>query len=432
LIIYASTITNRLRYISDHIGKECYGKIFQITDNLEAFLSAASPKINYSKERITDEEIWIVPHPLLFETSITEQKIEVSQVNGRPCIFPTEGDLGFDILAASFYLLSRYEEYLPHDKDEHGRYSHKNSAAFKNGFLQRPLVNEWIDLLRSKLLERSPSLALPKKKFEFIPTYDIDEAWSFRNKPFMRSMGGKIRDLLKGDLKRVRARSRVLHGKVIDPYDSYDWMDELHHFVPHLKPRYFFHVAARNGKYDKNNLPGEREMRKLINRMVSRYDIGVHPSWQSGDHPGLLKQETMTLQRISARKINSSRQHFIRFWLPQSFRRLIEAGVTDDYSMGYGTVNGFRASTSTAFYWYDLEKEETTLLLLHPFCFMEANSFFEQKYTPEQALEEMIYYREVIRAVNGTMITIWHNTFLGTDPLFQGWREVYQKFVMGA
>jgi hypothetical protein len=97
--------------------------------------------------------------------------------------------------------------------------------------------------------------------------------------------------------------------------------------------------------------------------------------------------------------------------------------------MGYGSINGFRASVASAFYWYDLKKEETTSLLLHPFCFMEANSFFEQKYLPQRAYEEMMHYYHAVKSVNGELIFIWHNNFLGTHPFFSGWRDVYEEFL---
>ena len=97
--------------------------------------------------------------------------------------------------------------------------------------------------------------------------------------------------------------------------------------------------------------------------------------------------------------------------------------------MGYGSINGFRASVASSFYWYDLEKEEATTLRLFPFCFMDANSFYEQKYTAQQAMEELLNYYRIIKKVNGLMITIWHNNFLGTDKLLAGWKEVYEVFL---
>jgi hypothetical protein len=97
--------------------------------------------------------------------------------------------------------------------------------------------------------------------------------------------------------------------------------------------------------------------------------------------------------------------------------------------MGYGTINGFRASIATPFYWYDLHREEPTKLMVHPFCFMDANAYYQQRLTPQKATEELQYYKRIIQSVNGTMCTIWHNSFLGTDPEFEGWKEVYEQFV---
>ena len=124
-----------------------------------------------------------------------------------------------------------------------------------------------------------------------------------------------------------------------------------------------------------------------------------------------------------------SRQHFIRLNLPQTYRHLIAAGVQKDFSMGYGTINGFRASVASSFYWYDLEKEETTGLMVFPFCFMDANAFYEEKLAPHQALAELMRFYQIIKQVNGMMVTIWHNNFLGTAQLFKGWKEVYEIFL---
>jgi len=111
---------------------------------------------------------------------------------------------------------------------------------------------------------------------------------------------------------------------------------------------------------------------------------------------------------------------------------LFVAGYKEDFSMGYGSINGFRASVASPFYLYDLEKEEPTNLLLYPFCYMEANSFFEQKFSPAQALEEMQHYYQQVKKVNGTFISIWHNTFLGTDDGLQEWSDDCRRFYTGA
>jgi hypothetical protein len=428
VILFANTITHRLNYIADFIGHQIIGEPFAVTDNLNDFVSNPGLKINYGHEQIAEADFWLQPHTLLFEKGITTQPINCFETNGYKAFFKTSGDFPFDIFAASFYLLSRYEEYLPHEKDMYGRFAHENSIAFKEKFLNLPLINIWLDDFKKLLAQKIPSFTIHYSPFTFLPTYDIDEAYSYKHKEWWRSAGAAIKDLLKGKFDRLTLRRNVLNNKMRDPFDSYDWIDNLHR--PHqFKPRYFFLVPEKTGKYDRNILPKETALQVLIKQHAGKYSIGVHPSWQSGDEPSLIKKEKETIEHIATTKIISSRQHFIRFTLPQTFRHLIDAGIKEDFSMGYGSINGFRASMASPFYWYDLEKEETTHLLLYPFCYMEANSFYEQKISAQEALEEMRHYYQQVKKVNGTFISIWHNTFLGTDERFKGWREIYYQFI---
>jgi hypothetical protein len=428
VILFANSITPRLQYISDFIGKEITGEIFQITTDINDFEQYTGPKINYSNEPITDKEFWLQPHGLVFEKGIKPQTIECFINDSNKSFFKISSDFPFDIFAASFYLLSRYEEYLPHEKDMYGRYAHEDSLAFKENFLYLPLINIWLSDFK-KALERKLNLfTVHQSPFTLLPTYDIDEAYSYKYKARWRTTGGIIKSIFKGEWKRLKERKKVLAGRIKDPYDSYEWMNNLHQQY-NLKPRYFFLVPDKRSRYDKNILPKEKALKQLIGKHADKYPIGIHPSWQSGDNPSLITKEIGTIEKITGKKITSSRQHYIRFTLPQTFRYLIEAGIKEDFSMGYGSINGFRASIATPFYWYDLEKEKSTDLLMYPFCFMDANSFYEQKFTAQQALDEMREFYKVIKSVNGLMITIWHNNFLGTDNLFVGWKEIYEQFI---
>ena len=427
MIVYTNKITPRLQYVADFIGKEIIGEAFQLTIDSFVFNDYTGPKINYSDTKINNEELRIQNSSLLFEDSVREQNITCFEVNGHKAFFKADGDYPFDIFAATFYLLSRYEEYLPHKKDIYGRYAHENSLAFKEGFLNLPLVNTWLGNFKKKLKEKFPGLEMQSSSFNFLPTYDIDEAFAFKHKGLVKAVGGIARSIMNREWPMVSERINVLREKSQDPYDAFDWMDNLHE-RNNLRPVYFFHVAIAKGKYDKNISPTHPGMKDLIKQHAEKYPIGIHPSWASGDQESLLNEEIKILEATSGKKIYSSRQHYIRFELPQTFRRLISAGITDDYSMGYGSINGFRASVASSFYWYDLKKEQPTNLLLHPFCFMEANSFFEQKYLPQRAYEEMMHYYNAVRTVDGTLITIWHNSFLGSYKSFTGWRDVYEAF----
>jgi hypothetical protein len=428
MIVYSSSITPRLSYIFDFIGKELTSKPFQLTDKKEEFLGFSGPRINYSPEKITDNELWLQPYKLLFEQGIQQQAIDCFEVNGQKAFFKTGGDYSFDIFAASFYLMSRYEEYLPHSKDMYGRYAFENSLAWKEKFLNLPLLNIWLEDFKLILKQRFPQFPIPNSQLTFLPTYDIDIAWSYKHKGWWRNFGGILRSFIKGEWSSVNERIRVLRGKQKDPFDAFGWMNKLHEQYK-LKPYYFFLVPEKRGRYDKNIPSSCKAMQELIRDHVIRYPTGIHPSWRSGDDTALLKKEIETLSMFTGNPVVSSRQHYIRFNLPDGYRRIIDNGIKFDFSMGYGSINGFRASVASPFYWYDLEKEEQTQLMLFPFCYMEANSFYEQKYSAQQALEEMRQYYKTVKSVNGYFIMIWHNSFLGTDKLYAGWRDVYEQFV---
>jgi hypothetical protein len=429
VILFANTITSRLRYIADFIGKELLGRPFILTTNEGDFRNYDGIRINYTSSPVLPlQECWIKPHPILFEEGILEQKLDITGAGKETIFFQAAGDMGFDIFGASFFLLSRYEEYLPHSKDSYGRYAHTNSAAFRYEFLQIPLINYWIKDFRRKLEGLFPGMKTGTKHFAFLPTYDIDETFSFRHKSGYRNLGGLARSVISGNFKEAVKRLQVWSGMKPDPFNSYAWMDAFHSKHA-LNPVYFFLVAEKTGRYDRHIPPNEKVIQELIRQHSLKYETGIHPSWQTGDDPALLNQEIKRLETITGKPVSASRQHFIRMQLPGTYRNLVSAGIRNDYSMGYGSINGFRASVASAFRWYDLEKEEISHLTIYPFCFMEANSFYEQKQSPTEALSELQFYIDVVAEIDGMLITIWHNTFLGTDAKFRGWRETYIEFV---
>ncbi|PWT97952.1 MAG: hypothetical protein C5B52_13025 [Bacteroidetes bacterium] len=399
------------------------------TNNPEEFRFFEGPKINYSDQPVSEDELWITPAEILFEKQIREQNIRCGEFENFKIFFQCDkGDFPFDIFGASFYLISRYEEYLPHEKDEYGRYSSRSSLAFKEEFLTTPLINIWVVHLQKILRRKFPTILFRPRKFNFIPTYDIDIAFSYLNKGFVRNAGGLVRSLFKGQLGAMKERLDVLSGKKEDPFNVYEWLYALH-LKYNLRPYYFFLVAKDPQGYDKNIDPEREEMQELIRYHAMGYQVGIHPSWQSGDNEELLKEEIGLMEYLINKRITCSRQHYIRFELPQTYRLLVQNGIEKEFSMGYGDINGFRASIASPFFWYDLQKEERTSLRVYPFCFMDANSFFEQKLTPLQAFDEIRSYHEAIKKVNGTMITIWHNTFFGSDKQYEGWKEVYELFL---
>ena len=422
LLVYTNKISDRLNYIFHFILKEQLGIEFMFSTDIEECKLSDKDLINYSNESINNARFQIKPYTLLFEEGIKPQQIDCFETDGYKAFFKTSAsDFQFDIFAASFYLLSRYEEYLPHEKDIYGRYSHENSLAFKNNFLHKPLINIWINDLTLRLKTAFENIIFHPPVFKAILTYDIDIAWSYQHKGFFRNIGGFIKN---PGLERLSVMLRIKK----DPFDAYDFIDKLHE-QKQLSVLYFFLVADNVSKYDKNISPNKASMRELIKVHSNKYPIGLHPSWKSNNNITILKKEKAYLEEIANKQILNSRQHYIQFSLPDSFEKLIKAGINNDFSMGYGSINGFRASFAGSFYWYNLAAEKMTRLKLFPFCFMDANSHYEQHQNTKDAFAELMHYKNECEKVNGLFISIFHNNFLGTDKKFNGWKEMYEAFI---
>jgi hypothetical protein len=421
LLIYTPQTTTRLQYICKFVFEEMLGISYSLTLDEVNFAKHEGYKINYSHKEF-DNSFQIKPHGLLFQHGIKPQEIICSKENDTIIFFKTGSEhFSFDIFSAIFYLISRYEEYLPHEKDMYGRYAHTNSLAHKEGFLNLPLVNIWLYKFKVELKNYFSPINFQLSTFNYIPTYDIDIAWSYKQKGFLRNIGGFIK---KPSLERLT----TLFTNSLDPYDCYRFLDDTHTLY-NLQPIYFFLVAKENGVYDKNILPTNNAMQILIQQHSTKYSIGIHPSWKSNEYVNIVKEEIQILENISTKKITSSRQHYIKFDLPDGYNRLIDLGIKDDYSMGYGTINGFRASVASSYNWYNLKNETITTLRIHPFCFMDANSHYEQKQTVEESFEEMMRYFLLCKKYNATLITVFHNSFLGSSKEFEGWAAMYKKFI---
>lgn len=426
MLVYCHTTTPRLGYVIDFIAS-FFGTDVVLTSDKRIYLQSGEARINYGSEPIAEPELLIRPHPLIFEKGIRPQSIDLFERGGCKAFFKIGGDLSFDLFSAIFYLISRYEEYLPHEKDRYNRYAHQNSIAYQGNFLKTPVVDLWLMELQRQLVQKFPGLQFPAKTFQWIPTYDIDHAWSFQNKGWWRNAGGMARDVLSINFSQVATRIKSLLRLQQDPYGSYRWLEALHrkHQLPAI---FFFLVAGQRGGYDKNIDPHNKAFRDLVRQTLVQHTIGLHPSWRSGDEPALLKKEKSRLESITGSPVTASRQHFLRFGLPDTYRRLIAAGIRDDYSMGYGTINGFRASVARPFFWYDLERDEKTALRIHPFCFMDATAFYQEKLSPDAAANELQFFLDTVRSVQGVLYTIFHNHLLGTDAVFNGWQKVYEDF----
>ena len=424
LMLYSPNAGPRLSYIAGHLVREVLGADLYITGSLHEAESAAIPLVNYSRV-IFPGAVNIWPHGLLSETGITSQEIEIKADKEVPVFFHSgvEGFMSFDVFAASFYLISRYEEYLPHTKDIHGRFPWRESLVHKFSLTDEPLVELWSLRLKELIKQKYPRLILPDKKHKFTPTIDVDVPWAYRNRSLIRTAGGFARSLAQIDARGFVARYLVLCRGADDPYYTFDMIEEIHGRLG-ISPVYFFSTGTY-GRYDKCVTLNNREYRKLISGISERFRTGIHPSYRSANDHLLLEKEIQDFASATGNAPVRSRQHYLRLDLPESYRRLIKNGISEDYTMGWAETPGFRAGTCNSFMFYDLEKESACALRVFPFQVMDGSLRDYLRLEPQQAAVYAGRIAEKVMSVGGTLTTLWHNDSFSGMARWKDWNKMY-------
>ena len=423
ILVYCDHITERHRYIFDFIFGDVMVSGYRVTDNREEFLAFDNAKICYSDAEI-EGGLHFKPHSLLSEIGIADQNIKVTKWNDLPVFFQVEGASAwpFDPFALSFYLITRYEEYLPFEPDEHGRFLPELSLAYQEGFLNIPLVDAIVHKLKSLLIGRFPGLKVQGQPFRFLPTFDIDIAFAHSGKGWPRAAAAWLKLLLKADFGQIKERISTLSGQMADPYDNFRLQTDLGAIYGH--PLIYFALVGDFSRYDKNNTYRSRKFRDLLSELNHSAEMGLHPSYQSHLLPEIFKKEKKRLEDIIQKPVTKSRFHFLRVKFPESFRILLSENIKDDYSLGFSSMNGFRASTCTPLYFYDLEKEERTDLRMHPFIFMDSAMIDHLKITPGAGILAINDLLKQVATHGGEAIGIWHNYSLSEKDQYKGWRDV--------
>ncbi|HEY6159591.1 MAG TPA: polysaccharide deacetylase family protein [Bacteroidia bacterium] len=428
ILVYIPKITNRLRFCFNFIFRDVLGVETKLCTDTNEFAGWAGAKFSYAQHP-TGDELFFQSRNILFETGITDQNITVFDHKGGKVFFATgkNSALPFDPFAATFYMLSRYEEYLPHIRDMYDRFDVIESLAYRNNFLHMPVVDQWALLIADLIKARFPDENFPERNYKYISTIDIDNAYAYREKGFVRTLGGYARALKEFDLTDLKERTKVFAGTMQDPYDTYTLQLDIQKKY-RLKCIYFF-LLGDYGVNDKNVPVQSRKFQSLIKSLGDHADIGIHPSFASNKDHQRLKTEIGRLSHIVNAEITKSRQHFLILNFPYTYRNLIEADITDDYTMGFAGHVGFRAGTCTPFNFYDLDMEVETKLRLHPFAVMEATLKYYMKVDPQDVPAVIKPIVDEIKKVNGTFYSLWHNESMSNNRHWNGWKDVYEEMV---
>ena len=429
LLVYTHKITPRLRYVFKQICTRILGIPVNFTTAIEEFIAHDNIKISYTRQPLGNE-LFVRSHELLFEQGLNDIEIHVQDWEDTKCFFTTneKSSLPYDIFAASFYLLCRYEEYLPHVKDEYGRFTASESLAFKSGFLNQPVVDLWAYKFKAVLQLEFKDFVFPEKTYAVQPVIDVPMAYYFKQKGFLRSIGGTFNDLFRLKIKRFYHRYLVLAGFKRDPYDTFKWI-----INKQKTSKYKFIVFFLIGDfstYDKNININKKKFVSLIKSISDYCKVGLKASYFALHDLEILKKEKKKMESIINHELEASRNSFSKINLPESYRNLIELEIKEDYTMGYLNQLGFRAGTCTPFLFYDLDYEVQTPLHVHPFHCIDFALLKKQSYLDKK--EELQRIINQVKKVNGLFTPIFHNYTFGDEERWKGFRDLFSLILDSA
>ena len=411
--------SNRLEYVCHVLFNIILKKDFVIVDSISECANSNNI-INYTSQKI-DGCFNITPSKLLYENSIEEQSINNDVWNNLPIIFTSaDSDLPFDIFAASFFLLSRYEEYLPSDTDNHNRFKPENSIAFKHNFIELPIVELW-----AKQLAKELNIEFPNKEFKKILTIDIDKAWKYKNNTFIRTLGAYLMYGLNGDFTNVIERLKVNLGIMPDPYDTFNILRNIN---KKIEVRYFT-LLSNKGKLDNATPHKKKAYRKLIKSLSKESQVGIHPSYESNSSFEILKNEINILNNITEAKVTNSRQHYLKSSYPKTFQNLLKLGIKHDYTMGWDSNVGFRASISIPFPFFDLSINSQTELTFVPFAAMDCSLKDYMGLSKPDALKKLNELKQITKEVGGNFCLLCHNHSFSEYYDWKGWSSIFHEIL---
>jgi hypothetical protein len=422
LRIYSPSITPRLEYVAGVIFSSVLGIDYEITNDRRKL--GTGPSIFYSDEKVKDQFV-IRPSGLLAAAGVTPLVPEVTRIGDMPVLFASEeGHFPFDIFSAVFYMLSRYEEYLPFTNDAHGRFPGSQSLAYRGGFLQMPVVDIWARFLAVALVKRYPVITIRHNDFSSLLTVDVDQPFAYRSRGFLRSVGGLVKGIT-GTGAKPADRIRTMTGHQDDPYDTFGYIDEQVK-IHGCKALYFF-PAGDQGPYDHNPHHKDHDYISVIRKYDSMTGSGLHPSYRSAGRPKVLKMEIDRYRHITGHNPENARQHWLLLTMPHTYQAYENAGIRNDYTMGFADEPGFRAGIARPFLFYDLSREKITGLTVVPFQLMDGTLRQYMHLTPEAAIKVVRTIIEATRNVGGHFVSVWHNTSLTGGNGWEGWKTVFEE-----
>lgn len=400
-------------------------------------------KVEYAEK--SSASVVIVPSDFfndnVYMTPASIPQLPLKEINGVPLLFGDEQVIregqqlivSADIIASTFFLITRYEECLNKtNRDRYGRLAGTESFPCRAGFLMRPVADEYGKLLRAWLREVGIHVEEPPAEYEHIYlTHDVDRIWRWKSLYRAFRTFAKRAVLCKRNM--FESLKQWFAYEKYDEFYTFPWMVEADGRAAECLGRekctiIYFMKGGGKSEFDEPYFKYISRVKKLVHFLLeSGAVIGLHASFSAGEAPEKIMEEKERLEKISGEVITWNRNHYLCSREPKDMAFLISAGITDDYTMGFADIIGFRLGTCRAVKWINPLSKEVTSLTLHPLTVMEGTLSEEYMDLNENEAESIVKEMlDITKQFHGEAVILWHNsTLVDSEESYQ--RRLYEK-----
>jgi len=415
LIVFSSTLTPRIKYIFNFICEDILKTEVEFTDNSQYFLQSINAKISYGDRPLADE-LFFKNSTLLLSNKIEDFDLKTVLFGEHQVPFPVKNSaLPFDVFAASFFIISRYEEYL-HQKKSTEDFKATHSYQYKWKVLDKPIIDEWALILKNMIRQKYPDIKFHEKRFNHQPTINFSiipsppKGFLPRTKFFLGSVFKKNNGYLSAKFNQI-TQLGVNNENVIYT------VEELCSGNKNT-PLYFVGFP---------NTPADYIKRNGISKILTNKSVGLlTPFANESQKVSDIKTGLLKLKKIFPEQTTLISQQLEVLKFPICYLNLLNSGVISDYSMGYSGIPGFRAGTCTPFNWYDLQLEKVTPLNVRSYCITD---YALQYMRIEEAQKTIRNYIDAVKVVNGSFYSSWRLRSLSDQFKYKKLKTVFDEML---
>lgn len=417
------------------IGSNCYEIILQNGNKLiieDHFFKRFPQNLEYLK-------IENIPNFINYQSKTNNQFIvedDIPIIYGRDKLEINNQQFktiicGIDIFASSFFMLTRWEEYVNTNRDKHNRFPAYESLAFKNSFLDRPVVNEYIEMLWNMLEYLGINQNRLVKYYQLYLTHDVDEPLKYTN--WKSGVKEIIGDLIKRRNIKLAFNKLLIKMKVglkidveKDPYNTFDYLMDVSENIG--VNSYFFFMGKGQTKFDNMYNIKDVFIKDLVSKIKYRgHYIGIHPTYNAYNQKEQFIKEVKELENNLGARITFGRNHCLRFEVPNTWQIWEENNMEWDSTLGYADKEGFRCGVCYEYSVFNILTREKLNLKEKPLIVMDGNhTIYQPDIEPIIVEKKIKHLIEKVKKYKGEFVFIWHNSSFNTNK-WKKYQYIYER-----